>query len=209
MLFLTKPLVINSTINMYEKFLDKSLNSTRQTVDDAFITKYANMVSEKIIELWKEVGLGTFCDGLFRIIDPDKYQAIVDDSYPLYEYEIATPFMTTVFGDVFAYVKNPVIGDYVVFINVRYGTFKILSKNVDILLNVVIFNKSCIESWFSLDNYPMIKSEKGVPALDECYGYVPALASGGIESIDNIKILKAIPYIEMSLQFIGDLKRVR
>ena len=159
---------------MYEKFLDKSLNSTRQTVDDTFIAKYANAVSEKIIELWKEVGLGTFCDGLFRIINPDKYQTIVDDSYPLYEYETVTPFMTTVFGDIFAYVKNPVIGDYVVFINVRYGTFKILSENVDILLNVVIFNKSCLESWFSLNKYPMIKSEKDVPTLDECYGYVPA-----------------------------------
>ena len=59
---------------MYEKFLDKSLNSTRQTVDDTFIAKYANAVSEKIIELWKEVGLGTFCDGLFRIINPDKLE---------------------------------------------------------------------------------------------------------------------------------------
>ena len=27
------------------------------------IAKYANAVSEQIIELWKEVGLGTFCDG--------------------------------------------------------------------------------------------------------------------------------------------------
>lgn len=68
--------------------------------------------------------------------------------------------MTTVFGDIFAYVKNPVIGNYVVFINERYGTFKILSENVDILLNVVIFNKSCLESWFSLNKYPMIKSER-------------------------------------------------
>ena len=32
---------------MYEKFLDKSLNSTRQTVDDTFIAKYANAVSRK------------------------------------------------------------------------------------------------------------------------------------------------------------------
>ena len=78
---------------MYEKFLDKSLNSTRQTVDDTFIAKYANVVSEKIIELWKEVGLGTFCDGLFRIIAPDEYQTIIEDSYPLYEYETATPFI--------------------------------------------------------------------------------------------------------------------
>lgn len=194
---------------MYEKFLEKSLNSTRQMVDAAFIAQYANVVSEKIIELWKEVGLGIFCDGLFRIIEPDKYQAIVDDCYPMAGVGSATPFMTTVFGDIFAYVKDSGIGDYVVFINVRYGTFKILSENVEILFNIVIFNKSCLESWFSLDKYSMIKSAKGIPALDECYGYVPALASGGIEAMDNIKILKAIPYIETVLQFIGDLKRVR
>ena len=36
---------------MYEKFLDKSLNSTRQMADAAFIAQYANVVSEKIIEL--------------------------------------------------------------------------------------------------------------------------------------------------------------
>ena len=34
---------------MYDKFLDKSLNSTRQTIDDTFIAKYANAVSEQII----------------------------------------------------------------------------------------------------------------------------------------------------------------
>ncbi len=194
---------------MYEKFLEKSLNSTRQMVDAAFIAQYANVVSEKIIELWKEVGLGAFCDGLFRIIEPDKYQAIVDDCYPMAGVGSVTPFMTTVFGDIFAYVKDCRIGDYVVFINVRYGTFKILSENVEILFNIVIFNKSCLASWFSLDKYSMIKSVKGIPALDECYGYVPALASGGIEAMNNIKILKAIPYIETVFQFIGDLKRVR
>ena len=46
----------------------------------------------------------------------------------MYDYETVTPFMITVFGDIFAYVKNRVIGDYVVFINIRYGTFKVHQK---------------------------------------------------------------------------------
>ena len=50
---------------MYEKFLDKNPSSICQTVDDAFIAKYANVVSENIITLWKEVGFGMFCEGLF------------------------------------------------------------------------------------------------------------------------------------------------
>ena len=37
-----------------------------------------------------------------ELLTPDKYKTIVDDSYPLYEYETATPFMTTVFGDIFS-----------------------------------------------------------------------------------------------------------
>ena len=195
---------------MFEKFLERSGNSIKlEEFSEDYIRQYNNLVSEKLISFWRIAGIGIYCNGLFRTIIPNDYQYIIEECYPMYDYETVTPFMITVFGDIFAYVKNPVIGNYVVFINVRYGTFKILSENVDILLNVVIFNKSCLESWFSLNKYPMIKSEKGVPALDECYGYVPALASGGIESIDSIKILKAIPYIEMSLQFIGDLKRVR
>ena len=101
---------------MYEKFLDKNPNSICQTVDDAFIAKYANVVSENIITLWKEVGFGMFCEGLFRIIEPNEYQAIIDDCYPMAGFGSATPFMTTVFGDIFAYVKDCRIGDYVVFV---------------------------------------------------------------------------------------------
>ena len=38
---------------------------------------------------------------------------------------------------------------------------------------------------------------------------VSGIGIGGKKSIDNIHILKTIPYIEMSLQSIGDLKRVQ
>ena len=68
---------------MYEKFLDKNPNSICQTVDDVFIAKYANVVSENIITLWKEVGFGMFCEGLFRIIEPNEYQAIILNINPV------------------------------------------------------------------------------------------------------------------------------
>lgn len=60
------------------------------------------------------------------------YQETVDECYPMDGYGTIVPFMTNVFGDIFAYVRHRVIGDYVAFINVRYGTFKILSDNVEI-----------------------------------------------------------------------------
>ena len=45
---------------MYEEFLEKSLNSKRQAVDDTFIAKYADLSYPELNTLWQEVGLGSF-----------------------------------------------------------------------------------------------------------------------------------------------------
>ena len=51
---------------MYEEFLEKSLNSKRQAVDDTFIAKYADLSYPELNTLWQEVGLGSYCNGLFN-----------------------------------------------------------------------------------------------------------------------------------------------
>lgn len=51
---------------MYEIFLEKSLNSIRQAVDDTFIAKYADLSYIELTTLWQEVGLGSYCDGRLR-----------------------------------------------------------------------------------------------------------------------------------------------
>lgn len=55
---------------MYEKFLDKSLNSTRQTVDDTFIAKYANAVSEKLSNFGKKLDLERFVMDCSELLTP-------------------------------------------------------------------------------------------------------------------------------------------
>lgn len=55
---------------MYEIFLEKNINSIRQTVDDAFIAKYADLSYPELTTLWQEVGLGSYCDGMLKIINP-------------------------------------------------------------------------------------------------------------------------------------------
>lgn len=46
----------------------------------------------------------------------------------------------------------------------------------------------------------------GTPDYDECFGYSPLLALGGSESIENVKIVKTLPYIDISTQTIGRFK---
>ena len=55
MVFLSKPLSTIKRINMYEEFLEKSLNNKRQAVDDTFIAKYADLSYPELNTLWQEV----------------------------------------------------------------------------------------------------------------------------------------------------------
>ena len=192
---------------MYEKFLEKNLNSIRQSVDDTFIAKYADLSYTELTTLWQEVGLGSYCDGMLKIINPSDYQYALNSCYVMEYDKSFLPFMCTAFGDVFAYVKNPKLNNYIVYLNVRYGTYLILPDNLTVLLNKIIFNQSFLKGWFDLENYPVIQEKLGTPNIDECFGYSPLLAMGGSENFENIEIVKTLSYIDISTQTIGRFKR--
>ena len=192
---------------MYEKFLEKNLNSIRQAVDDTFIAKYADLSYNQLTTLWQEVGLGNYCDGMLKIINPSDYQDVLNSCYVMDYDKSFLPFMCTAFGDVFAYVKNPKLNNYIIYLNVRYGTYKILTDNLALLLNRIIFNQGCLEGWFDLENYPVMQEKLGTPDFDECFGYSPLLVMGGSENLEYIKIVKTLPYIDINTQTIGIFKQ--
>ena len=66
---------------MYEEFLEKSLNNKRQAVDDTFIAKYADLSYPELNTLWQEVGLGSYCNGLFKLINPSDYQDVINSCF--------------------------------------------------------------------------------------------------------------------------------
>lgn len=161
----------------------------------------------ELTTLWQEVGLGSYCDGMLKIINPSDYQEVLNSCYVMDYDKSFLPFMCTAFGDVFAYVKNPKLDNYIVYLNVRYGTYLILPDNLVLLLNKIIFNKSTLKGWFDLENYPAIQGKLGTPGFDECFGYSPLLAMGGSENFENIEIVKTLPYIDISTQTIGRFNR--
>ena len=206
MVFLSKPLSTIKRRNMYEEFLEKSLNSKRQAVDDTFIAKYADLSYPELNTLWQEVGLGSYCNGLFKLINPSDYQDVINSCFEKEDDQSFLPFMCTAFGDLFAYVKNPRLNNYVVYLNVRYGTYLILPANLRAIFNKVMVNQSFLKGWFDLENYPVIQEKLGTPDNDECFGYSLLLAMGGSEDIENIKIVKTIPYIDICTQTIGEFE---
>lgn len=193
---------------MYEEFLSQNIDCARQVADDAFLAKYANKAPKELITLWQEVGLGIFGDGLFRIVSPDDYQDFVDtyieDREKYFEYLL--PFMTTAFGDIFVWVKDIFQNrEYVIFINVRSGDWNIVTSRMDLLFSLYIVSEECLKRNFDLkvSDFHKLVDSLGLPAEDECYSYVPALALGGSKSLKNIQVVKMLPYIEIIAQMIG------
>lgn len=193
---------------MYEELLSRNIDCARQIADDAFLTKYASKAPKELITLWQEVGLGIFCNGLFRIVSPDDYQDFVntyiEDREKYFEYLL--PFMTTAFGDIFVWVKDIFQNrEYVIFINVRSGDWNIVTSRMDLLFSLYIVSEECLKRIFELkvSDFRKLVERLGLPAEDECYGYVPALALGGSKSLDNIQVVKMLPYIDMIAQMIG------
>lgn len=193
---------------MYEEFLSQNIDCARQVADDAFLAKYANKAPKELITLWQEVGLGIFGDGLFRIVSPDDYQDFVDtyieDREKYFEYLL--PFMTTAFGDIFVWVKDVFQNrEYVIFINIRSGDWNIVTSRMDLLFSLYIVSEECLKRNFDLkvSDFSKLVDRLGLPAEDECYGYVPVLALGGSKSLKNIQVVKMLPYIDMIAQIIG------
>lgn len=134
------------------------------------------------------------------------YQDVINSCFEKEDDQSFLPFMCTAFGDLFAYVKNPRLNNYVVYLNVRYGTYLILPANLRAIFNKVMVNESFLKGWFDLENYPIIQEKLGTPDYDECFGYSLLLALGGSEDIENIKIVKTIPYIDICTQTIGEFE---
>lgn len=193
---------------MFERFLENSINSEKvKDITDVNINQYKKNAPDSLINLWEEAGFGIYCDGLFRIIPPSDYQDIVDNIYDR-DYNIASiPFLTTAFGDIFAYIKNEQFGNHVVFFNMRYGTYQIFTDNLNLLFNVFLLKVDSLEFRYKLGLYQQVKKMLGIPKYDECYAYVPALVLGGEDKVKNIQITKALPYIDIITQSIDEFKR--
>ena len=184
---------------MYERFLESYAGDTRQPVDADIISKYSGIVPEQLIILWQEAGWGIFCDGMVRLVNPEEYQGFVNEYFHKDHNEAVTPFMVTAFGDIFACAVSRVLGNHIVFLNIRYGTFQILPNHPEVLLNTHLFDK---RNYYALDRYTEIKEKIGVPRMDECFGYTPPLVLGGTEADENIQRVKLLPYIETIAQSI-------
>ncbi|WP_091013839.1 T6SS immunity protein Tdi1 domain-containing protein [Paenibacillus amylolyticus] len=164
----------------------------------SIIEKYRSRIPVELIEVWKEYGMGSLSNGYLKIINPDQYLELLQDTYS--RAKLAIPLFTTAMGDILIWEDG-----YLMALNFRKHEVNVIGKNFKYFFGDIsdeyFLNKA-------LDWSPYLEAfEKyGEPAYDECFGYVPLLGLGGAEKVENLKKVKFIEHIYIINHFMGPME---
>ena len=159
------------------------------------IEKYRNLVPKEMIEIWEKYGLGSFLNGYLRVINPDDYKELVEETY--FRGNVAIPIFITAFADVVTWEEDELIG------MIEYKTLDVNAiwegmNNFFELLS----NKRFLEKNFELEMYNKALKLYGEVGYEDCYCFVPVIPVGG-KKIENLQKGKAFTHIEVIVYLMG------
>lgn len=168
-----------------------------QKLSDETIKEYENKVPQEMLEFWKSYGLGIFRDGYLRSINPNEWKDVLEDASV--RYKGGVPLFVTAMGDLLVWCDG-----YVELLNFRHHTVNVHSSTME-------FFFSDLKEEFTMNHdyqwQPYIEATEkyGSVVYDECFGYVPLLALGGSEKVENLQKLKVREHILLNVAMTGPI----
>lgn len=160
--------------------------------------KYETILPSELIVLWKEYGFGSFMEGYLKIVNPEEYQDLIEDTY--FRGSVSVPMFVTAFGDVITLEE----GQYIGMVMYKNGNFAMLAKNFRRFIQN-LEDDYFWEKYFQIPQYVEAIKKLGELEHDECFGYVLLLGLGGSEGVQNLKKVKIREHIEMISQLVGKI----
>lgn len=167
-------------------------------VAEDLIREYEDKLPVEVIEIWKNYGFGTFYNGFLKIINPNDYKELLENSY--FRGDISIPMFATGFGDLITWEKNQFIG----IVQYRYGENHIVDAGFGFFFEDLA-DGDFDEEYFSISKYNEAVKKYGELEYDQCFGYVPLLGLGGKESVNNLKKVKIREHIFLITQLVGEV----
>ena len=159
------------------------------------IEKYKDQVPAELVQIWWEDGMGTFLDGYLKVINPDDYLELLQDSY--FRGDVAFPMFVTAFGDIITWEENEFVG----IVKYTLQDCDIIIKSLKYFLQYL--DNSYVTDNFELDLYSDAVSKHGPLSYNQCFGFVPLLALGGFKDVDHMDKVKVLEHIYLMYQLTG------
>jgi hypothetical protein len=161
------------------------------------IARFAGQVPAEVVELWRAQGAGIVGDdGFFRVVDPARAASMLEGVFGLPDG--STVLLTTALGDVIFHAN----GLYLV-VKSRFGAIDIVEgRSFDELVELIEDPAQRDVAW-QWQPYPAARERHGVPAFEECFGFVPLLALGGPNDPSHLELSGLYEHLAVIAQFAG------
>ncbi len=180
---------------IHEDFIDR-LNEPEKisTIDIAtlkikYATQLATLIdSDVLLEYLEHYGESVFMEGLFSFINPLDYEILLKE-FPKLKNQSIMPFAKTAMGNFF------LIGEVddekcIAFYNIQTEEYIYVDNKLNRFLEGYAGSRLYMEDeWYGDIELPAL-DKYGPVAIDECLTFVPSLALGGDETIQNIQKVK-------------------
>ena len=101
-------------------------------VEEETINKYQEYLPKELIESWRKYGYGTLMNGYLKIINPDDFSGLINDTYLRNRGTI--PIFSTSMGDVILFEQDENNETYIVMVNYRKGKTKVLASKYSLFI---------------------------------------------------------------------------
>lgn len=184
---------------MLDRFFIKYPNfQIESTPELDFFDEYRTKAPKELVAFWESHGFGNYMNGYLKFVNPNDYkwlsEYIVSPRQPNFVVAI------TAFADVITWECD--CFDYADF---RHGYREVIGIDFNILFNFIFTDDTFFPRKLKAGNFEKAVKKLGMPNYNECFAYVPALALGGSEKIDNIKKVKLREHLEILTQLVGPL----
>lgn len=167
--------------------------SNPRELDAAELAAMAKILPDKLIEFFRENGIGDYDGGLFRTVSPARSAELADAwGEPRAADSI---FLVNAFG-CFIYRD----GDSNRLVNVWAQTTTELFADVAGVFDGSLCDSGFLKSIMLRPEFRAAAKRLGAPAQDECFGFFPAIALGGDGSADSIRRVKLREHLALLAQ---------
>ncbi len=181
---------------MLEKFINFS--NPVQLGSEKFLSSEFDLPDE-ILFLLKEYPNNSFFNGFLFTVNPNVYKELLESIYMPYKYPLC--FARDAFGNLYIWEDNSIV-----LVNIVHGTSEIIGKKLNVFFNLKMTDITFLKKRLSFDLYREVSSKLGLLNFDECFAYVPLLALGGAEKLENLQRVKIREHIHLISQMVGKIE---
>ena len=157
------------------------------------IPGFAGSLPEGLEDLWRELGLCAYADGLLWVVDPGDFASSVHEWFGPDSGTLV--IARSAFADLFMWRESRMV-----VLDPRSGRVTELPMPVSVFFSFALSRSNYRDALCNREHFDIALPRLGKLSASECYGYFPALALGGSGEPDTIQRVGLFEHLSLLRQ---------